>query len=91
LTLGFPVPSIEGFNPKLTDGIISSLTGLRDDPDDIQITTPVQPGNSGGAWRHLHTSPMPTTVHDNEKQPLEMDLFGPNHPNLNSIAMPRTV
>lgn len=49
LTLGFPVPSVEGFNPKLTDGIISSLTGVRDNPDDVQITVPVQPGNSGGA------------------------------------------
>ena len=48
-TLGFPVPELEGFNPKLTSGIINSLTGARDDPDDLQISAPVQPGNSGGA------------------------------------------
>jgi hypothetical protein len=32
-TLGFPVPELEGFNPKLTSGIINSLTGPLDDPD----------------------------------------------------------
>jgi hypothetical protein len=48
-TLGFPVPRIEGFNPKLTSGIVNSLTGARDNPDYLQISAPVQPGNSGGA------------------------------------------
>lgn len=33
---------------KVTDGIVSSLAGLKNDPTRIQITTPIQPGNSGG-------------------------------------------
>jgi Trypsin-like peptidase domain len=48
-TLGFPVPYIEGFNPKLTDGIINSLTGMEDDSGTLQISAQTSPGNSGGA------------------------------------------
>jgi len=31
-----------------TTGIITALAGLRDDPHLLQISAPVQPGNSGG-------------------------------------------
>ena len=48
-TIGFPNTSIQGFSPKYTRGEISSLAGLADDPHLVQISTPVQPGNSGGA------------------------------------------
>jgi Trypsin-like peptidase domain len=48
-TLGFPVPYVAGFNPKLTDGIINSLTGMEDDSDTLQISAQTSPGNSGGA------------------------------------------
>jgi len=37
-----------GAEPKLTDGIISSLTGIGNDPCTYQIGVPVQAGNSGG-------------------------------------------
>ncbi len=47
-TLGFPQISIQGSEPKLTDGVISSLSGLGDEPTTFQITNPIQPGNSGG-------------------------------------------
>jgi S1-C subfamily serine protease len=47
-TVGFPNPSIQGVEPKLTKGDINSMTGLRDDPRMFQISVPVQPGNSGG-------------------------------------------
>lgn len=33
---------------KVTDGIVSSLAGLKNDLSRIQITAPIQPGNSGG-------------------------------------------
>jgi hypothetical protein len=33
---------------NLTTGNVSALAGLRDDPRYLQITAPVQPGNSGG-------------------------------------------
>jgi len=47
-TVGFPLPEIQGENPKLTRGDISSLSGIKDDPRCFQISVPVQPGNSGG-------------------------------------------
>jgi YARHG domain len=37
-----------GVKPKTTDGIISSVTGLGDNPSTFQIQVPIQPGNSGG-------------------------------------------
>ena len=48
-TIGFPDPMLQGWQPKLTRGEISSLSGMQDDPDEYQISVPVQPGNSGGA------------------------------------------
>lgn len=47
-TLGFPNISLQGVEPKYTDGVISSLTGFRDVPNQYQISVAVQPGNSGG-------------------------------------------
>jgi S1-C subfamily serine protease len=37
-----------GSDPIVTTGIISALAGLGNDRRRIQITAPVQPGNSGG-------------------------------------------
>lgn len=54
-TVGFPDAQVQGVKPKFTDGRISSLTGIRDDPDNYQITVPVQPGNSGGALVDVKT------------------------------------
>ena len=53
-TIGFPRPDLQGWQPKLTRGEISSLTGMQDNPDDYQISVPVQPGNSGGALLDEH-------------------------------------
>jgi S1-C subfamily serine protease len=47
-TLGYPHTDIMGNNAKLSTGIVSSTTGLRDDPRLYQISVPVQAGNSGG-------------------------------------------
>jgi S1-C subfamily serine protease len=47
-TIGFPLISLQGVEPKLTKGEISSLTGLQDDPRAFQVSAAVQPGNSGG-------------------------------------------
>ena len=47
-TIGYPNPEVQGINAKLTKGIISSLSGFQDDLRLYQISTPVQPGNSGG-------------------------------------------
>ena len=48
LTIGFPLIDIQGIEPKMTEGIISSKYGLRDDKRMFQISVPIQPGNSGG-------------------------------------------
>jgi S1-C subfamily serine protease len=48
LTIGYPLSGILGERPRITDGIVSSETGLDDDPRICQVTVPIQPGNSGG-------------------------------------------
>ncbi len=48
VTYGFPLTGILGSGPTLTTGEISALTGLRDDPNTMIISAPVQSGNSGG-------------------------------------------
>lgn len=47
-TIGFPLVDIMGKTPKLSQGIISGVNGVRDDPTSYQISVPIQPGNSGG-------------------------------------------
>lgn len=53
-TVGFPQISIQGMSEKLTKGSISALAGMRDDDSRFQTSTPVQPGNSGGALMDHH-------------------------------------
>lgn len=48
LTIGFPRVDLQGFESKVTNGLISSLTGVGNDPNFFQISVPIQPGNSGG-------------------------------------------
>ena len=47
-TIGFPNPGIQGSAPKFTKGEVSSLSGAQDDPRYLQVSVPLQPGNSGG-------------------------------------------
>ena len=47
-TIGFPVSSVLGREPKYTEGVISSISGIKDASSFLQTTVPVQPGNSGG-------------------------------------------
>lgn len=47
-TIGFPAISVLGLEPKFTDGTISALTGPLGIASFLQISVPVQPGNSGG-------------------------------------------
>lgn len=48
VTYGFPLSGLLSSGPTLTRGDVSALAGLRDDQDQLQISAPVQPGNSGG-------------------------------------------
>ena len=46
--VGFPLGFVLGTGIKATTGNVSAMTGLLDDVAQMQITAPVQPGNSGG-------------------------------------------
>jgi hypothetical protein len=48
VVMGFPLRGLLSSPPTVTTGIVSSLAGLRDDRTEMQISAPVQPGNSGG-------------------------------------------
>jgi tetratricopeptide (TPR) repeat protein len=48
ITYGFPLRGLLATSGNLTSGYVSALSGLGDDPNYIQIATPVQQGNSGG-------------------------------------------
>jgi S1-C subfamily serine protease len=48
VTVGFPLTGLLSSDPIITTGTISALSGLKNDRRTIQITAPVQPGNSGG-------------------------------------------
>lgn len=45
---GFPLAGVLSEQGNLTVGNLSALSGLRGDPSALQISAPVQPGNSGG-------------------------------------------
>ena len=48
VAVGFPLSGLLSSDPIVTTGTISALSGLKNDRRTIQITAPVQPGNSGG-------------------------------------------
>ena len=54
-TIGYPTPSLLGPDPKYTNGTVSALSGPRGDASFLQISVPVQPGNSGGPLVNAET------------------------------------
>jgi S1-C subfamily serine protease len=48
IVAGYPYKGLLSSGIKITSGIVSSLAGLQNDEKLIQITAPIQPGNSGG-------------------------------------------
>ena len=48
VTIGYPHVGIQGFAPKITQGIVNSPSGLKDDKNSFQFSAEVQKGNSGG-------------------------------------------
>jgi hypothetical protein len=48
VAVGFPLSGLLSADPIVTTGIISALAGVKNDRRRIQITAPLQPGNSGG-------------------------------------------
>ena len=47
-TMGYPNSEFLGVQPKFTEGAISAMSGLHDEPSYLQMSVPIQPGNSGG-------------------------------------------
>lgn len=47
-TLGFPAPDVMGQAIKMSSGAISATSGMQDDARFLQISIPIQQGNSGG-------------------------------------------
>jgi S1-C subfamily serine protease len=48
IAIGFPLRGILASEAQITTGNVSALAGVQNDERYIQITAPVQPGNSGG-------------------------------------------
>ncbi len=48
VTYGFPLAGLLSSGPTLTTGDVSALAGIEDNPRQIQISAPVQQGNSAG-------------------------------------------
>lgn len=47
-TLGYPNVDLQGLSPKYSSGDVASLSGPDDDKRYVQVSLPIQPGNSGG-------------------------------------------
>src|SRR5438132_5594034 len=45
---GFPLAGVLSSEGNVTTGIITALSGTGDNKDHLQLSAPVQPGNSGG-------------------------------------------
>ena len=48
LAIGYPMPGVQGQESKITNGIVSSLSGMRGVENWMQISAAIQGGNSGG-------------------------------------------
>jgi tetratricopeptide (TPR) repeat protein len=48
VALGYPLPTLLSSSAALTVGYVTALAGFEDDQRYLQISAPVQPGNSGG-------------------------------------------
>lgn len=46
--LGYPLRGLLGSDMSVSVGIVSALAGIRNDTSRLQVSTPVQSGNSGG-------------------------------------------
>jgi S1-C subfamily serine protease len=47
-TIGYPLTTMLGSNPKFSEGVVSSKSGIQDDPRWLQISAEIEPGSSGG-------------------------------------------
>lgn len=48
VAIGYPLATLLADSVKITTGNVNALAGIRNDTRYLQISTPIQPGNSGG-------------------------------------------
>ena len=48
VVVGYPLRGVLAAGPNVSTGSVAALAGIRGDRREIQVTAPVQPGNSGG-------------------------------------------
>ena len=60
--LVFPLVTNSSTSGNFTVGIVSALAGLKDNSAEIQISAPIQPGNSGGPVFDIHGNVVAVTV-----------------------------
>ena len=53
VAMGFPLHGLLSPEANVTAGVVSSMTGIGGDSGRLQITAPIQPGNSGGPLMDL--------------------------------------
>jgi S1-C subfamily serine protease len=58
VALGYPLSGLLSSDANVSVGNVSALAGLRDDSRYLQISAPVQPGNSGGPLLDANASPV---------------------------------
>jgi hypothetical protein len=48
VAFGFPLPGLLSSQGNISTGVLSAMSGIRNDVRFVQISAPIQPGNSGG-------------------------------------------
>ena len=62
VAIGYPYAGLLATTPEVTTGTVTALAGLGDDSRYLQITAPIQPGNSGGPLFDLAGNVVATVV-----------------------------
>jgi serine protease Do len=47
-TIGYPMSRLLGNSARMSKGLLSATAGLRDNPNELQVSAEIHPGNSGG-------------------------------------------
>jgi len=47
-TIGYPLSRLLGNTARMSRGLLSATAGLRDNPNEVQVSAEIHPGNSGG-------------------------------------------
>jgi S1-C subfamily serine protease len=82
VAIGFPLAGFLADQPNVTTGTVSALAGLGNDSRYMQITSPIQPGNSGGPLLDL-SGHLVGIVSESLNDSIATKLFGSVPQNVN--------